>query len=213
MATDARNWQREIRLDDRDLIAGAQILAWIAMPHRPQPGVHLLEQWYWSRRRYRKENVPSLPYNLSKQSRITLQLAQFNRRLLEGLRAGVWFERRCLAAVPGDGPITTVLRGMGASTRQLARMYANRTGVEQSNAIRDIWSRRKPVLHLASAAAQVLAVRYADEDRRGFDLERTIFWPNWVADTIDVAGQKAKFAAKHGGFSYSGFYRFHRDNY
>lgn len=213
MENGGRNWLRDIRLDDRDLIAGAQILAWIAMPHRPQPGVHLLEQWYWSRRRYRKENVPPLPYDLSKQSRITLQLAQFNRRVLEGLRAGIWFHRRCLVGVPGDGLILTGLRGMGASTRRLARMCADRTGVEQANAIRAIWSRRKPVLHLASAAAEVLAARYADEDRRGFDLERTIFWPNWVADTIDLASQKADFAARYGGFSHSGFYRFHRDTF
>ena len=208
----------EIRRDDRDLIAGAQILAWIAMPHRPQPGVHLLEQWFWARRRYRKESVPPLPFDLSKPGRLTLQLAQFNRRVIEGFRAGIWFDqrclfhRRCLAAMPGDGPILTGLLGMGVSTRGLATMYANRTGVEQNNAIRAIWSKRKPVLHRASAAAEVLAARYADEDRRGFDLERTVFWPNWVAETIDRAGQKADFAARHGGFQPSGFYRFHRDN-
>lgn len=212
MSETVQIWLREIRLDDDDLIAGAQILAWIAMPHRPQPGVRLLEQWYLARRRYRNETVPALPFPLSKQGRITAQLAHLNRRVLEGFRAGIWFDRRCFAVLPGDGPILSGLRGMGASTRQLAKSYADGNGIEQGNAIRAIWSKRKPVLHLASAAAEVLASRYADEDRHGFDLERTVFWPNWVAETIDRAGQKAEFAARFGAFSQSGFYRFHRDN-
>ena len=212
MADDDREWRREIRLDDRDLIAGAQILAWIAMPHRPQPGVHLLEQWFWARRRFRKENVPGLPFELSKQNRIRSQLVQFNGRVLDGFRAGVWFDRRCLAGAPGSGLIANGLRSLGTSTRRLANSHAARNGVEQGNAIRSIWSKRKPVLHLASAAAEVLAARYADEDRRGFDLERTVFWPNWVADTISRAGQKADFAVRYGGFQISAFYRFHRDN-
>lgn len=207
-----RTWLRDIRLDDRDLIAGAQILAWIAMPHRPQPGVRLLEQWFWARRRYRGESVPHLPFDRNKQGRITVQLAQFNKRVLEGFRAGLWFDRRCWASLPADGPILSGFRGMGASTRRLAKSYADRSGIEQGNAIRAIWSKRKPVLHLASAAVEVLASRYADEDRRGFDLERTVFWPSWVAETIERAGQKADFAAEFGAFSQSGFYRFHRDN-
>jgi hypothetical protein len=206
--------RREIRLDTDDLIAGAQILAWIAMPHRPQSGVHLLEQWCWARRRYRGESVPILPYNLSKQSRITVQLAQFNRRVLEGFRAGLWFDRRCNAALPANqGPILNAIRSMGASTRVLARSYAARHGVEQGNAIRAIWSKRKPVLHLASATVEVLCSHYAGEDRCGFDLERMVFWPNWVSETIELAEQTARHSSRFGAFRLSDFYRFHRDSF
>jgi len=205
------------------MVAGAQILAWIAMPHRPQPGVRLLNQWFWARRRFRKERVPVLPFELGKPNRITAQLVQFDRRVLDAFRAGAWFDRRRvfdhwrwidrekLTVLPEGSPIVAGLRGFGASTRQLAKSYAGRNGIEQGNAIRAIWSRRKPVLHLASAAAEVLAARYADENRQGFDLERTVFWPNWVADTIDRAEQKAEAAARYGVFPLSDFHRFHRD--
>lgn len=206
-------WLEELRLDDHDLIAGVQILAWIAMPHRPQPGVRLLEQWFWARRRRRKENVPSLPFQLIKQGRLVTQLAQFERRSLEAFRAGLWFDRRVWAALPAGGPILTGIQSMGASTRRLANSYADRNGIEQGNAIRTIWSKRKPVLHLASAAAEILASRHADEDRRGFDLERTVFQPDWVSETIERAEQKANFAAKLGVFPRACFYRFHRDDY
>ena len=212
MADEGASWLREIRLDNRDMVAGAQILAWIAMPHRPQPGVHLLNQWFWARRRFRKEGIPPLPFELRKQNRLSLQLAQFNKRVLDGFRAGIWFDRRCWSVLPGEGAISIGLRGMGASTRRLAQSYSERTGIEPSNAIRAIWSKRKPVLHLASATAHVLAERFADEDRRGFDLERTLFWPNWVAETIERAGEKAGFASRYGGFELCSFYRFHRDN-
>lgn len=204
--------RREIRLHDDDLIAGAQILAWIAMPHRPEQGVHLLEQWYWGRRRFRGEIVPPLPYDLGKRSRLVPQLAQFNRRVLDAFRAGMWFHRRCLATTPGNGIISQGLRGLGASTRTLAKSYADRNGVEQGNAIRVIWSKRKPVLHLAYAAGEVLSARYWEEDRGGFDLERTVFWPNWVTDTISRAEQKANWATRDSTFQLSAFYRFHRDN-
>ncbi len=204
--------RHEVRLDDRDLVAGAQILAWVAMPHRPQPGVRLLNQWFWARRRFRKESVPVLPFDLGKPNRLTPQLVQFDRRVLDAFRAGEWFDRRQLASIPGDGIIFSVLRrSLGASTRQLAKSYADRNGIEQGNAIRAIWSKRKPVLHLASAAVEVLSARYADEDRQGFDLERTVFWPNWVADTINRAEQKAEAAARYGAFQLSDFHRFHRD--
>lgn len=203
--------RQEVRLDDWDVVAGAQILAWVAMPHRHQAGVHLLNQWFWARRRLRKESVPVLPFELGKPSRLWAQLVQFDRRVLDGFRAGVWFDRRQLAVIPGDGPIVAGLRGLGASTRQLAKSYAGRNGIEQGNAIRGIWSKRRPVLHLASAAAEVLAARYADEDRQGFDLERTVFWPNWVEDTISRAEQKAEAAARYGAFQLSDFHRFHRD--
>lgn len=212
MASIASGWLREIRLDDRDLIAGAQILSWIALPHRPEAGVRLLEQWFWARRRFRGETVPHLPFDLNKRGRITAQLAQFEKRVLEGLRAGLWFDRRQWSALPAGGPILSGLRGMGASTRRLARLYAQRNGIEEANAIRAIWSKRKPVLHLASATAEVLGARYAAEGRRGFDLERTVFWPNWVEETIERAERKAEFAARYSGFPLPGFHRFHRDN-
>lgn len=203
--------RHEVRLDDLDMVAGAQILAWIAMPHRPQPGVRLLNQWFWARRRFRKESVPDLPFELGKPNRLTSQLVQFDRRVLDAFRAGVWFDRRQWAMIPGNGPLAAGMRGLGASTRQLAKSHAGRNGIEQGNAIRAIWSKRKPVLHLASAAVEVLAARYADEERQGFDLERTVFWPNWVADTINRAEQKAEAAARYGTFQLSDFHRFHRD--
>lgn len=205
--------RQEIRLDDADLVAAAQILAWIARPSHPEHGTHLMEQWFYARRRFRREPVPPLPFEVGRRCRITSQLALFNQRLLEGFRAGLWFNRRCCSTLPVASPFAQQFSAAwGSSTRQMAKLYADRNGIEQCNAIRAIWSRRKPVLHLAWAAAEVLSERYRDEARRGFNLERTVFWPNWVDETIKRAERKADFAALYCGFPLSGFYRFHRDN-
>lgn len=206
--------RRAIRLDARDMVAGAQILSWIALPHRPAHGVALLNHWYWARRRFRKEGVPALPFTLKKLNRIEGQLQNFNARVSDAFLAGVWLQRRSFSALPGEGgPIASMLKAWGASTKSQAQRRAVLRGTAQSQEIRDIWSRRKPVLHLAWAAGETLADRYHCEGRQGFDLERTVFWPDWVPATIDRAEQIASQVCRFGAFDPGQFHRFHRDSF
>ena len=206
--------RRAIRLDARDMVAGAQILSWIALPHRPAHGVALLNHWYWARRRFRGESVPALPFTLKKLSRIEGQLQNFNARVMDAFLAGVWFQRRQLTVLPDSGGlILSAVKAWSASTRTLAQRRADLRGTAQPQEIRAIWSTRKPVLHLALAAGEMLAEHYHSEGRQGFDLERTVFWPNWVPATIDRAERIASQACRFGAFEPHQFYRFHRDSF
>lgn len=207
--------RRAIRLDDSDLIAGAQILSWIALPHRPEFGVALINQWYWARKKFRGEPVPVLPWPLKKQSRFETQLSIFDRKVLDGLRAGLWLQRKCWAALPEEwpSPIVQAFRSAGASTRALAAARSHKRGSAQANEIRDIWTRHKPISHLAWAVADTLGGIYADEGREGFDLERTVFLPNWVSEALDRAENVAANAEKSQVVPISELYRFHRDSF
>lgn len=102
---------------------------------------------------------------------------------------------------------------MGASTRAMAQRRADLHGTDQAGEIRAVWSKRKPVAHLAWSTLEVLGAKYAEEQRQGFDLERTLFHPDWVGAAIDAAENKAALAARLGLFPLSAFHRFHRDSF
>jgi hypothetical protein len=207
--------RRPIRLDDDDLIAGAQVLAWIALPHRPEHGVALLNHWYWSRRRFRGEAVPELPWTLKKQNRIEAQLPQFSKSLTTAWRAGLWFQRRCWAAIPPEirreSAIAEAIGKLGASTRGQAERLAQRNGTEAANEIRAVWRHRRPVLHLARAVDDELGRLYMAGGE--FDLERVVFCPDWLPGALQRAEELAISASRWGAFELSGFYRFHRDSF
>lgn len=205
--------RRSLRLHEWDVAAGAQILAWVAYPHRPEHGVKLLENWFWARRVFRKEAIPELPFPLKKRNRLEAQLRQFEHNFLNGIRAGLWFQRHCFAKVPGEGPLASTIRCWGASIRRLALSQSDRRGTAPANEIRRIWSQRKPVLHLAQAAGEMIAELHHEEGRRCFNLERTVFQPNWVNRTLERSEGLAQLAAKLDAFPLGGFYRFHRDSF
>lgn len=201
-----------INLAEQDLIAGVQLLAWVALPHRPQHGVSLLENWFWSRRAFRKQSVPTLPFALKKRSRFECQLRQFEANLIDGVRAGLWFQRHIFAKSPGQGALASQVRAWGASTRRLAGRESSRKGTEPGNEIRRIWSKRKPVRHLALAFGEVIADLHFEEGRLSFDLERTVFQPDWIERTLERAEELARVAANLNVCPIEGFYRFSRDN-
>lgn len=208
--------RRAIRLDNHDIIAAAQILAWIALPHRPHDGVNLMQQWYFARRRHRGQENPALPFDLKKPNRLEPQLVQFEARCLDAFRAGIWFDRQ-ITRGPNvvAGPIA---KGMSVSIHRLAARRMRAKGIDPveegtGNAVRDIWSKRKPVAHLASALCMCLATRLEREDRRGFDLERTMFDPVWIDQVLKGAENKARLAIISGAVPPAQLYRFHRDSF
>lgn len=187
-----------IRLDDRDIVAAAQILAWIALPHRPEDGVNLLEKWFWGRRKYRGETSPPTDSDL-RRSRLEPQLEKFRQYVLCGIRAGTWFAMRTLSG-PDRSPM---FRKFNVTVRSLAkrRLPSNRRDSEaEGNVIRDIWSKRKPVAHLADAASDAIAAEHRAMNIASFDLEMTLFNSVWVAKAIDGAESRARAAALTGAF-------------
>lgn len=205
--------RRAIRLDENDVVAAAQILAWIALPHRPHAGVDLLCNWFWARRHYRGQPIPELPFKLKKPSLLGPQLEQFRRRALAGFRAGLWFEQVVMSTSD-----VSWFEGYHVSVRSLARrlltpQQRREAPEETGNKFRDIWSPRKPFAHLAAAAACEIANEHERLGVAGFDLEMTLFNPVWVPAAIEQAEGRARGAASVGAFALNDLVRFRRDNF
>lgn len=201
-----------VRLDDWDLVAGAQILSWIARPHRPESGVELLNHWFLARRRHRGDPLPDLPFTLKKPNRIEVQVAKFRIDVIRGFRAATWFEQRTMSG-PRRPPI---LQDFNATVRSLAsrQLPSERRDIEnEGNVIRDIWSMRKPVAHLAAAAMTAIAKLHERHDINGLDIEMTVFDPTWVQEAIVESENRARGAFLTGAFQEADLYRFHRDSF
>jgi hypothetical protein len=158
--------------------------------------------------------VPQLPFNLKKPSRLAPQLSTFRYKVLQGFRAGQWFELRVLSG-PNRPPMFI---GVDVSIRSLARrqLHPSRRGGEpeaEGNPIRDVWSRRKPLAHMAIAAMNSIAVVHEARKVRGFDLEMTLSDPVWVAEAIESSESRARTAVLTGAFRPEQLYRFHRDTF
>lgn len=206
--------RRSILLDQHNVVAAAQILSWVAMPHRPQAGVDLLCNWYWARRKHRGDTVLDLPFDLKKPNRLEQQLETFRHRVLRGFRAGSWFQLRVLSA-PNQ---STWFADFDVSIRSLARrqLPPSRRGGEseaEGNPIRDIWSRRKPIAHMAIAAGDAIAEIHLQREVPGFDLEMTLFDPVWLVAALEAAESRAHGASLVGAFDLSQMHRFYRDTF
>jgi hypothetical protein len=209
--------RRVIILDKHDLIAGAQILSWIAFPNRPEHGVNLLNQWFWARRKHRGEPVPTLPFKLKKPNRIEAQLKVFERQLRRGFVAAEWFSHKS-ASGPSAPPM---IKGFGISTRKLSSRWgwylADQNDPddfkEPSNVIRSVWSPRKNILHLARSFSFVIMEKMNEQGIERFDLERTVFDPVWVEKTISDSEGQARMAELLGAFEINNFYKFERDSF
>ncbi len=187
--------RREIRLHDDDRVAGAQILSWIAWPHRHEYGVALLD--------------PHCAQS-KKPGRIKLQLAQFRMKLLDGFVAGGWFDYKILAAAP-DLAERSLFSKQKLTTRQLAKRWGIADGKELGNSIRSVWPKRMPVVHLASAARTILTVKcFIDEIAL---LPESLLDPSWVKETVDLAEMRLGEGVKLGAFEAAHFHRFHRDTF
>lgn len=208
--------RREVRLDDQDLIAGAQILGWLAFPDRPQQGVRTIQQWLIRRQQAREEFIGELPFRLDKPNRLQLRINTMNKQLRRRLRAGDWLAKRM-----GKAAGTPLSMAMGMGLNALARrenqllqfQFAEQSEIDrdQPNLIRDYWTASLPVIHLAKASLFSILEAYRKEGRDGWHLERTVFWPDWVPGAIAWSENTAGFAAQLGLVEPSQMIRFHRD--
>lgn len=156
--------------------------------------------------------MPTLPFELKKPNRIASQLGKFKMDLLRGFRAGLWFEQRTMA-----GPNRPVMfSNFQANIRSLARYQlpqSQKDPENEGNVIRDIWSRRKPISHLAIAAVTSIALFHEERDLDGLDLEMTVFDPVWVKRAIEESESQARSALLMGAFTENQLYRFNRDSF
>jgi hypothetical protein len=109
-----------------------------------------------------------------------------------------------------------MFQSFDVSVRSLARrqLPSKRRDLEaEGNVIRDIWSKRKPVAHLAAAAANGIALEHRTNNISGFDLEMAVFNPVWVAAALEEAESRARGAALAGAFRILDLHRFHRDSF
>lgn len=181
------------RLDDDDTIAAAQILSWIARPHRPASGLSLL--------------LPSE----KKPNRVDSQRPAFQKDFLRGLQAGVWFDAKVLAKDP-DWESKTLFDPEHSTTRKMAKRSVGGLEVEKSNAIKRVWTNRQRVAHLASAVRTALVTKSSVDDLP-LDPWAFVADPDWVHDVINEAELKLEPAFKVGAFDPLGFVQFHRDNF
>lgn len=109
-----------------------------------------------------------------------------------------------------------ILQNFDVKIRSLARRQlpgSRRDAENEGNVIRDIWSRRKPIAHVAIAAANNIARIHQQREVGGFDLEMTVFDPAWVSETVIEAESRARAAMLTGAFKERQLYRFHRDSF
>ena len=195
-----------VRVTDRDLVAAMQILACIARPHRPASAGELMQQWFWARRRHRREGFqPELEVRVPDKDKIAPKLDKLSRDIRDALRAGEWLMLQWSAKSAERNGVTV----KGASVRALAARQWNREHTAAIAADGDwidsrddrtapvrqrVWIKRRSVAPMALAVRQELRERYPD----GLpDLEAVVFDPAWVAGALDRAEGYATVAIEH----------------
>jgi hypothetical protein len=141
-----------------------------------------------------------------KRSRIEAQFRRFESVCLNGLRAGIWFNWKLVTHAPGPW-----FEQFDRSIRQLASRRASARKTEVSNEIRDIWSKRKPVAHLALSAANAIGRLHQTNNWAGFGLAGTLLAPTWVSEAINQSEEW--FRSGSTVMEPSQFYHFRRDTF
>jgi|TARA_R110002049_G_scaffold3488_1_gene26089 hypothetical protein len=201
-----------VRVMDDDRMAAWQILACIARPHSPKRTAsagELMQQWYWARRRHLRVNYTpaELAIAIPDKDRINSKLPALAKDISAGLQAGKWLKLKW--ASESDGIIT---QASGASFReQGAREWnaapehkrlicsgdiAATTSREDNSATakQRIWTRRRPVAHMALAVREQVREHYTDGLH---ELEALVFDPQWVAGALERAERYADAAVRH----------------
>ena len=200
-----------MRLDDDDTVAAAQILSWIARPHRSESAMKVLDHWRRELLRSWGRGDPMPDAYLMRRNRIETQFKRLEVEVLRGIRAGLWLQWKILDQSP-----IPLFAGIKMPTRELARRrsaarHSRPENEKPANEIRDIWRKGKPVSHLALATGNALGGWLADRDLRGFGLSGAILQPTWVPDAIEQS--EAWFHSASRFIEPAQFRRFHRDTF
>jgi hypothetical protein len=192
-----------VRVTADDRIAAMQILACIARLHRTASAGELMQQWFWARKRYRREGLPDeLAIPIPDKDRINAKLPALAKDISAGLQAGRWFKRKWMAESDG-----ALVRAAGASFRQQAAEHwnsAHRGSIKRETeaavtsredataaAKQRIWTKRRPVAHRALAVSNHVR---AISTERSLELEQLVFDPAWVGEALERAEDYAAVA-------------------
>lgn len=183
---------KEIWLDENDTVAAAQILAWIARPHRPASAIKVLNHWYWIAHRKRGGILPDMPFSLEKPGRLEPSFLKLEADCLMAFRAGSWAQSAILKNTPAPW-----FKSFSVGIRARAAVHAGEDSA--GNAIRDIWSRRRPVAHMCLAAGNAIGRLHREQGWIGFGLAGTMRDTSWVQEAIQQAPQWSRTLAQMPG--------------
>jgi hypothetical protein len=189
-----------VRVSDDDRFAAMQILACIARPNRPASAGELMQQWYWARKRYRRDGLPDdLAVPIPDKDRIEAKLPALAKDLGNGLEAGRWFKEKWMAESDG-----VIVKAFGKSLRQQGAQrwnadhradikrgqgHATSRDDQTATAKQRIWIKRRPVAHMALAVG--------NERHKGLsDLEELVFNTAWVQASLEQAEAYADVAVR-----------------
>jgi hypothetical protein len=175
--------RRQICLDADDLSAGVQILAYIARPHRPDSVAKIFDAWV---------------NQTEKPSRLRPKIATTVKDLLNGFEAARWLQRAILSGGANNKEVflldswqrvpVTGFPGSWPATSLRSNASSRAAEVEGiGNAFRDIWSKRKPILHLALAAGSEIGRLHHSQLIKGLDINLVVTDLSWVKPALAQA--------------------------
>lgn len=197
-----------VRVTDNDLLASMQILACIARPHRVSSAGELMQQWFWARKRHRREGFPQeLEIHISDMDKLAAKLPKLSKDILDALRAGEWLrEQWWRKSVARKGYLATghSIRAMAAS--QWNREHRHKIEIDgdwidsrddRTSSIRQrIWIKRRSVAHMALAVRNELREKYPYPQGLP-DLEAVVFDTTWVAGALERSEGYAEAAIEY----------------
>lgn len=195
-----------VRVTDNDIIAAMQILACISRPKNPARAGELLQQWFWARKRFRREGLPSdLEISIPDKGRIAAKLPALVKDIEAAMKAGEMFKSKWM--IESDGVIVKAfgqsLRRQGAQMwnekhkAQIAKGTKGRTSSrddEAASAKQRIWHKRRPIAHMALAVRNYVNPILSEQT---VELEELVFNPVWVEDVLVRAEVYAEVAIAH----------------
>lgn len=190
-----------VRVTDEDLIAAMQILACIARPQQPARAGELMQQWFWARKRHRREGLPpELAIPVPDKDRISSKLPALAKDIKAAIEAGDWLKMKWAAEETFFG---FSLRQQGArrwNASHKADILQGKIAAtasrenEAASAKQRIWNKRRPVVHMALAVREELRELHPE----GLpDLEAVVFNPVWVSGALRRAEGYAEAAIRH----------------
>lgn len=188
--------RRQITLASDDTAAAAQILAWIARPHRQEDAEGILRQFvmkHWQM----AEGTPPDGFALDKPSRLQPRLLTLQDDIQKAFKAARWFQAMVLR---GDG--SSAFSGFDKiSKRKLAADYSGYHQRENAigPTIKRLWKAREAVAHMCIAAGNSIGRLHVECGQKGLDLRLPMFHAGeWVSDAVAQAEGWARTADHFG---------------
>lgn len=188
--------RQQITLASDDTAAAAQILAWIARPHRQEDSERILRQFVMKYAQMAGWTPPD-GLALDKPSRLEPRLLKLQGDIQKAFEAARWFQAMVLR---GDGtdPFSNFDK---ISKRKLAASYSRYRQDEQAigPTIQRLWKKREAVAHMCIAAGNSIGRLHVERGQKGLDLRLPMCHASeWVSDAIAQAEGWARTANSWG---------------